>query len=166
MAAETSTTKSNHNTERRLLIIAFAVLLIALLLQIVIAQRENLAKNSTYRPMISQLCVLAKCQLSIWRNPEAFLPIQHSVVADATQNGVLNVRLSFKNSADWPQPWPQLELALTDINGQIIGLRRFLPAEYLNSVHATDIQAEQTVSIELAIQETASKAVGFQFNFY
>lgn len=166
MAAETTSAKSNHNIERWLLLAGLVILLVTLSVQITIANRENWAKNPTFRPVISQLCLLANCTLSIWRQPQAFLPIQHSVVADANQNGVLIVKISFKNTAQWPQPWPLLEIALTDINGQVIGLRRFRPSDYLNSAHAPDINAGQSVEVEIAIQETASKAAGFQFNFY
>ena len=145
---------------------SIAVLLIALMLQVVIANRESLAKNVTFRPLLNELCVFAHCQLSVWQQPEAFQPIQFSVTADSIQNGLLMVQLSFKNTAEWPQPWPLIELTFTNISGQKMGLRRFHPNEYLNSAHAPNINAGQSVSVELAIQETTGKAEGFQFNFY
>jgi hypothetical protein len=166
VAAETTSVKSNHNIERWLLLAGLLILLLTLAVQIAIAKRETWAKNPTLRPLISQLCQIANCKLSIWRQPQAFVPIQHSVVADASQNGVLIVKISFKNTAQWPQPWPLLELAFTDINDHVIGLRRFKPTDYLNSAHSPDINANQSVEVEIAIQEIASKAVGFQFNFY
>jgi hypothetical protein len=116
--------------------------------------------------MLNELCVLAHCQLSVWQQPEAFQPIQFSVTADPIQNGLLMVQLSFKNTAEWPQPWPLIELTFTNISGQKMGLRRFHPDEYLNSAHTPNINAGQSVSVELAIQETTGKAEGFQFNFY
>lgn len=91
--------------------------------------------------------------------------MQQSIEADPTQDGALIAQVSFKNSAQWPQPWPQIELVFTDINGQTIALRRFNPKEYLNKDQASDIKANQLVSVEIALQETASKAVGFHFKF-
>ena len=107
-----------------LLLLSLLILLIALCLQIVIVERETLAKHPVWRPGISQLCLLAGCQLSSWRQPDAFVPVHHSIEADPGQEETLIVQLSFRNSASWPQPWPQIELALTDISGQVIGLRR------------------------------------------
>lgn len=152
--------------ERLLVFVGVIFLLLCLTVQIALADREALAKHQSLRPVINQLCLLADCQLSDWRQPDAFLPVQQDITADPKQSGTLLVQLSFKNSAQWPQPWPQIELAFTDINGQTIGLRRFRPSEYLNARQAPDIKAGQTVSIEMAIQETSSKADGFNFNFY
>ena len=148
------------------LIVAISMLVLILGLQIILSQRELLAKNLYWRPVIDKLCIVAQCKMSAWRQPDAFLPVQQAVAADPKQAGVLLVQLSFKNTSPWPQPWPQIELTLTDINDQPIGLRRFRPEQYLNLKHAADIKADQTVSVEIALQETAGKADGFSFNFY
>mgnify|MGYP003467957957 FL=1 len=167
MADETIPTKSFGNKlEQWLVALGLIILLLGITLQIMLAYRDALAKQQSLRPIISQLCLLTNCQLADWRQPEAFLPLQHSVTADPTQSGVLIVQLSFTNTAQWPQPWPQIELSFTDVQGQKIGLRRFRPAEYLNAWQAPDIKAGQTVSVEVAIQETSSRADGFTFNFY
>ena len=167
MADETIPTKSSlPQLERWLVWIATGILFISICIHLVLADRDALAKHQNLRPIISQLCLIANCQLSDWRQPEAFLPVQQSVAADPKQSGALLVQPSFTNTAQWPQPWPQIELSFTDINGQKIGLRRFRPSEYLNARQAPDIKAGQTVSVELAIQETSSKADGFAFNFY
>ncbi len=148
-----------------LLLLSLAFLLIALGLQIVIIEREALARHAVWRPAVSQLCLLAGCQLSSWRQPDAFVPVHQSIEADPDQEETLIVQLSFRNSASWPQPWPQIELALTDISGQVIGLRRFRPKDYVNSSQDAEIKANQTVSVEIAIQEPAGKAAGFRFDF-
>lgn len=148
-----------------LLLLSLALLLIALGLQIIIVEREALAKHAAWRPAVSQLCLLAGCQLSSWRQPDAFVPVHQSITADPDQEETLIVQLSFRNSASWPQPWPQIELALTDINGQVIGLRRFRPKDYVNSSRDAEIKANQTVSVEIAVQEPAGKAAGFRFDF-
>jgi hypothetical protein len=163
---KTPTNLSSSKLERWLVSIGTVILLLGITIQIMHANRDALAKNQNLRPIISQLCLLANCQLSDWRQPDAFLPVQNSITADPTQSGVLIVQLSFTNTAQWPQPWPQIELTFTDINGQKIGLRRFRPFEYLNTRQAPDIKAGQTVSVEMTIQETSSKADGFTFNFY
>lgn len=141
------------------------VLALALLLQIAVAERERLARSPFWRPAVERLCLLASCRLSAWRQPEAFTPVQRAVAADPRQAGVLRVQLGFRNDADWPQPWPQIEIALTGVDGETLGLRRFAPAEYLNAGQAAEIQPGQTVSVEIALQETSGKAAGFAFDF-
>lgn len=143
-----------------------ALLLLVLALQIVLAKRDRLAENPAWRPLLSRLCVLASCRLSAWRQPEAFVPVSQSVAADREQSGVLRVALSFRNDAEWPQPWPQIEVRLNDVNGETLGLRRFNPDEYLNSGHSSDIKPGQTVSVQIALQETSGKAADFAFEFH
>ena len=104
------------------LIVSAATLLLLLALQIVLAKRDRLAENPAWRPLLSRLCVLASCRLRAWHQPEAFVPISQSVAADRTQSGVLRVLLSFRNDAPWPQPWPQIEIRLSDVNGDALGL--------------------------------------------
>ena len=142
-----------------------AVLALALLLQIAVAERERLARSPFWRPAVERLCLLASCRLSAWRQPEAFTPVQQAVAADPRQAGVLRVQLAFRNDADWPQPWPQIEIALTGVDGGTLGLRRFAPADYLNAGQAAEIRPGQTVSVEIALQETSGKAAGFAFDF-
>jgi len=148
------------------LIVSAATLLLLLALQIVLAKRDRLAENPAWRPLLSRLCVLASCRLRAWHQPEAFVPISQSVAADRTQSGVLRVLLSFRNDAPWPQPWPQIEIRLSDVNGEALGLRRFNPDEYLNSGRSPDIKPGQTVSVEIALQETSGKAADFAFDFH
>ena len=142
-----------------------AALALALLLQVAIAERERLARSPFWRPAVERLCLLASCRLSAWRQPEAFTPVQQAVAADPRQAGVLRVQLAFRNDADWPQPWPQIEIALTGVDGGTLGLRRFAPADYLNAGQAAEIRPGQTVSVEIALQETSGKAAGFAFDF-
>ena len=142
-----------------------AVLALVLLLQIAVAELERLAHNAFWRPAVERLCLLASCRLSAWRQPDAFTPVQQAVAADPRQAGVLRVQLGFRNDAARPQPWPQIEIALTGVDGGVIGLRRFAPAEYLNAGQAPEIQPGQTVSVEIALQEPSGKAAGFAFDF-
>jgi len=154
-----------RNRPHPLLLLSLIVLSGALGLQIILVERETLARNPAWRPALGRLCLLAGCHLSSWRQPDAFTVVNQSIEADPKQAETLVVLLSFRNSAQWPQPWPQIELALTDINGRIIGLRRFRPKDYVNEDQDREIKAGQTVSVEIAIQEPAGKAAGFTFGF-
>ena len=100
---------ANAERNRRALLAGIFVLVLALGLQIILAKRDALAENPAWRPLVSRLCLLASCQLAAWRQPEAFVPVRQAVAADPEQAGVLRVQLSFRNEAQWPQPWPQIE---------------------------------------------------------
>jgi hypothetical protein len=148
------------------LLAGVALLVLALTLQIILAKRDALAENPNWRPYISRLCAVTGCRLQSWRQPQAFIPIQNSVAADPKQAGALLVQLSFQNTAEWPQPWPQIEITLTDVAGEALAMRRFRPKDYLNDGQAGEIKPKQTVSVEIALQETTAKAAGFSFDFH
>lgn len=157
---------ANAERNRRALLAGISMLVLALGLQIILAKRDALAENPAWRPLVSRLCLLASCQLEAWRQPEAFVPVRQAVAADPEQAGVLRVQLSFRNEAQWPQPWPQIEIRLSDITGEALAMRRFRPREYLNAAQDGDIKPGQTVSVEIALQETSGKAAGFAFDFH
>jgi len=142
------------------------VLALALCLQLMLAKRDALAENPNWRPYISQLCTWTGCRLQSWRQPQAFIPFQVTVAADPKQAGALLVQLSFQNTAEWPQPWPQIEITLTDVAGEALAMRRFRPKDYLNAGQDGEIKPKQTVSVEIALQETTAKAAGFSFDFH
>ena len=80
---------------------------------------------------------------------------------------MLLVTLSFRNDARWAQPWPLMEIALHDLDGQALGLRRFAPAEYLGSPPAQALVAPgQSASATLEILDPGKRAVAFTFDFH
>lgn len=155
------------NAESRAwLLTGIAVLTLSLGVQLLWARRDVLAENPTWRPAIERLCLLASCHLAAWRQPEAFVPVRQKVTASPDLQGVLTVQVSFRNTARWPQPWPLIEIRLTDVNGTVLGLRRFRAKEYLNNRNVREIAPGQTVTVEIALQETSGTAAGFGFEFH
>ena len=81
--------------------------------------------------------------------------------------GVLQVQASFRNDARWAQPWPDLELTLSDINGQPIAHRRFAPEEYLGHLQGSArVEPGQSASIALEVRDPGKQAVAFEFEFH
>lgn len=142
------------------------VLFALLLLQIVLADRTRLATDPGWRPRLQLLCGLLRCQLPPWREPGAFTLTARDVRPHPKVPGVLVISASFRNDARFPQPWPQLELSLADIEGQPLGLRRFAPREYLGSEPpATPLAPAQSVSLSLEVLDPGKRAVAFSFDF-
>jgi hypothetical protein len=141
------------------------VLGVLLLAQIVLAQREELAANARWRPLISGVCTVLRCQVPAWREPTAFTMLQRSVQPKAGTRGVLRVSASFRNDAHWAQPWPTVLLTLSDKDGRQVGLRAFTPAEYRGQGDAGHIAPGQSATIQLDVVEPAQQVVAFTFDF-
>jgi len=145
-----------------LVVAALAVVLFA---QILLAQREELAANARWRPLISGVCGALRCQVPAWREPAAFTMLQRSVQPKPGARGVLHVSASFRNDARWEQPWPTVLLTLSDMDGRQVGLRAFTPAEYLGKRDQGHIAPGQSATIQLDVIEPPRQVVAFTFDF-
>lgn len=143
-----------------LIVAALALLLVS---QMLLAQRNELAANARWRPLVSGLCGVLQCDVPAWREPAAFTMLQRSVQPKPGATGVLHVNASFRNDARWPQPWPTVLLTLSDMDGRQVGLRAFKPGEY----HAKGgyIAPGQSTTIQLDVIEPAQQVVAFTFDF-
>ncbi len=142
-----------------------AALALLLVVQVLLAQREALAANARWRPLISSACALFGCDVPAWREPAAFTMLQRSVQPKPGQRGVLHVSASFRNDARWEQPWPTVMLTLSDMDGRQVGQRAFVPADYLGPGTSGHIAPGQSATIQLDVVEPARQVVAFTFDF-
>ncbi len=142
-----------------------AGLFLFLLVQVVLAQRVELAGNTRWRPLITSTCALLRCEVPAWREPAAFTMLQRSVQPKAGTRGVLHVSASFRNDARWEQPWPTVLLTLSDMDGRQVGMRAFTPADYLGKDARSAIAPGQSATIQLDVVEPAQQVVAFTFDF-
>lgn len=146
---------------------AVVLLTTLLLLQLMLADRNRLAGDAAWRPRLESLCGVLGCSLPAWREPDALRVTSREVRPHPKVPGVLLVTLSFRNDARWAQPWPVMEIALHDLDGQALGLRRFTPTEYLGSPPAQPLVAPaQSASATLEILDPGKRAVAFTFDFH
>ncbi len=147
--------------------LAALVLSVSLLLQLVLADRARLAGDARWRPQLELLCNTLGCTLPPWREPLAFRVTNREVRPHPSAAGALLVTTSFRNDARWPQAWPLMEVALHDLDGQALGLRRFAPVEYLGSLPASPLIAPgQSAIATLEILDPGKRAVAFTFDFH
>jgi hypothetical protein len=144
-----------------------ALLLLVLCVQVMVADRARLAADPEWRPRLETLCGFLRCNLPPWQEPHAFRVTSREVRPHPSVPGVLIMSASFRNDAAFAQAWPQLQLSLTDIDGQSLGLRRFSPAEYLGNAPATErIAPGQSANITLEILDPGKRALAFGIEFH
>ncbi|HEY0505923.1 MAG TPA: DUF3426 domain-containing protein [Lysobacter sp.] len=145
---------------------AVAGLTLLLALQLLLAQRQELASDPRWRPFVAGVCGVLRCQLPAWREPAAFTMLQRNVRPKPGERGVLAVEASFRNDARWPQPWPVLVLSLSDVDGRQVGLRAFAPGEYRGAHRDDDeLLPGQSANVTLDVVEPAPRIVAFTFDF-
>ena len=142
------------------------VALLALLgLQIVLADRERLAADARWRPLVTGICGVLGCSVQPWREPQAFVLLAREVAPHPQHRDALRARASFRNDARWPQPWPQLLLTLSDVDGRAVAARAFTPDQYLGGAPGTPLVGPgQTVDIALEIREPSVETVSYAWD--
>lgn len=140
-------------------------LTLALGLQILLAERHRLATDPDWRASYETLCGALGCSLPAWREPRALQLTSREVGPHPSEAGGLLVTASLRNNAAWAQPLPWVELQLSDIDGQVVAMRRFAPDEY----HVGELALlgpGQTTSLRLEIADPGSQALAFEFAFH
>lgn len=134
--------------------------------QILLADRERFAADANWRPVLGAACETLGCKLPPWREPQAFAMLSRDVRPVPGVPGTLLVQATFRNDARWPQPWPALQLTLSDADGRVVGARVFAAKEYLDkSVTQTELSPGQSAQVSLRLREPATPAVAFTFDF-
>ncbi len=144
-----------------------AVLLAATLgIQIVSAQRAELAADARWRPWLEKSCALLNCTLPPWRDPQRLQLLAREIGPHPSTPDALLVTATIRNPGPWRQAWPMLELALSDLDGRPLALRRFAAAEYLGGAPSVDaLSADEAVLVRLELQDPGKSAVAFAFEF-
>ena len=156
--------KPTHKHWRMPLVIAGLTLL--LVLQMLLADRTQLAADARWRPVVSMACAVLRCELPPWHEPTAFTLVDRDVRSDPDKPGVLHVSARFRNDARWPQSWPRVLLTLSDVDGRVAGARLFAPREYAaTGVTRKSIASGQVAQIAMDVVEPAPDIVAFTFDF-
>lgn len=142
-----------------------AALALLLGVQLLLADRARLAGDARWRPLLEHLCGVLQCELPPWQEPSAFTMLDRKVRPATQAHGALRVDATFRNDARWPQPWPALQLALSDADGRILGSHVFQAQDYLGAVPASRLAPGQSAQITFLVQEPAPGTVAFSFEF-
>jgi predicted Zn finger-like uncharacterized protein len=142
-------------------------LLMLLAVQILILERVRLIRYPELRPLIMSLCDTMNCSLPQLHDTEQIDLLSRQLYTHPNVPGALMIRASMVNNAPFPQPYPLLELSLSDEQGHVVAMRRFKPTEYLAT--GEDPQAMMTpgspVAINLEIADPGENALAYEFSF-
>ncbi|TWT19136.1 DUF3426 domain-containing protein [Luteimonas marina] len=145
---------------------AVASLALLLGLQVLLADRDRLAADAQWRPLVASVCGLFGCSLPAWHEPAAFALLAREVRPHPDAPGALRVSATFRNDARWTQAWPRLLLTLSDVDGRPVAARAFDADEYLASAPtASGLDPGQTADIALDIREPSAATVSYAFDF-
>ncbi len=126
---------------------------------------DTLALKSNYRPFYEEICSRLHCTLPnrvaigkivnrnlvIREHPE----IEHALMIDTIMI----------NEAQFAQPFPDMAILFSDINGQTVAYRRFTPKEYKGDLDINHVPPHTPVHITLEIEHPGLNATSWTVHF-
>ncbi len=106
-------------------------LLITLLGQGLYFYYDDLAQNQDLRPMIFKLCSYFDCKVSPLADVSNIELAKTYVRPHKKYENALQIRARLINRADFPQPFPLMEVTLTNSKGELVARRTFRPDQYM-----------------------------------
>lgn len=108
------------------------LLLAALLGQLVFFYGSELARYPQLKAWVLASCEWLHCEIRPRQNVELIELLRTSVAPHPKEAKVLRIRASMVNRAEFTQPYPAMEITLTDTAGAVVARRTFAPRHYLS----------------------------------
>ncbi len=144
---------------------AAAVLVLALVAQVVHGERESLARQPGIGPLLAQAYGLLGQPLTTPTDLSAYEIRQWGAANDPREQGRLLLRASIVNRASFAQPYPLLRLALQDRFGATLGVRDIEPSDYLpGETQSKLLGPGERADAEIRIVDPGQEAVGFEMD--
>lgn len=146
----------------------FIILLVITVLNTAWTFREPLIENARVRSHLVGAGLLEPVQAKPFRDVSLLHLVSRDMHQHPTRAGTLALSVTFVNRADRAQPYPDIEVILSDSANAPLARRVFSPLEYLPQGSSTSRGLAPDVHV-LALLEFAdpgSSAVGFELNFH
>lgn len=122
---------------------------------------DELAQLPRLRPLLGQACEVLECELPPRRAPQLVDLLETGVTVHPSVPGALRVTVTLANRASFPQPYPPLQVTLSDRGGEVVGRRTYSPSAYLQgSDMLMAPRSAQDVILDLA--NPAQSAIGYE----
>ena len=150
--------------------IAILLMTAGLMIQYAWFNRDQFSQVPEVQALTEELCKQFKCESIKLRAPEKIELISRNVYSHPNEKDALMVNITMKNTAEFAQPYPVLQIDFSDIRGGKVAARRFKPAEYIPELasaggqHAT-LPADTAIDIILEISDPGTDAMTYEFNF-
>ena len=119
---------------------------------------------------IEQLCQKLMCDKKLQRDPDQIELITRNVYSHPNEKDALMINLVIKNTAEFAQPYPVMQIDFSDIRGTVVAARRFYPNDYTDITAQNDsatalLQPDTDTTVTLEISDPGKQAMTYEFNF-
>jgi predicted Zn finger-like uncharacterized protein len=139
------------------------VLIAVLFLQVRFFLVDELYSIPATRPYISIFCEFSGCSAPQRTDPGAIEIAQTRVDLHPDIPGAIRIKINLINRAPFAQPYPSLQLTLTDKDGRIVGRRTYAARDYLDGEATGPLLDPGTLAVvSINLAHPNENAVGFE----
>lgn len=142
-------------------------LIVLLAAQYVYFTRDDLARYPALRPSLEAMCGMVGCEIPLMRDVKRISLVNRELRSHPGAANALLVKATLINNAPFPQPYPMLQLSLSNVTGQVVAVRRFQPVEYLGkTINLKEgMVPQKPVEVVLELVDPGQNAISFEFEF-
>ncbi len=138
----------------------------ALVLQYLYYFRLQLVENPQLRPLLTTMCEVTGCVLPPRRDLGRIELSEHLMQFHPNYEQSLLITATLANRAEFAQPYPLIEVLMTNIEQQVVARRHFTPQQYIPKLTNDSFPANSEIPLMLEVVDPGNNAVGFEFRFY
>ena len=142
-----------------------AALALLLLVQGVVFYGQELVRlTPPLREVVATLCTTLPCQRLAPIDLRQLDLVETQVTPHPRYDRALRIRATIVNRAEYAQPYPLLEVSLTNSQGQLVARRTYPPREYLRKTEAIvdGLPPQVAIQAQLEITSPGPQASGFE----
>jgi predicted Zn finger-like uncharacterized protein len=163
------TRSRRHSRQRRngTWIAGSLVLMLMLGGEIAWAERSLWINDPNLRPWLEKACAALGCQVPLRRDDDLLQLASRDIRPHPSVPGALIISATLQNAADFAQPFPTVEITLSDLDEQRIAMRRFRPNEYVSDprILAAGLAPAAKAPLVFEVADPGKSAVAFEFRF-
>lgn len=137
----------------------------ALLGQWFTGEHDQLARNPALKPWVIKACQVFGCRIELPTDLTKIQLVSRSIEPHPSVEGALLISATLQNQAEFPQPHPVVEIAMADLSGRAVAMRRFSPAQYLESADPAGMMPGHLLPLVFEVIDPGRDAVAFEFEF-
>lgn len=150
-------------------ITAAIILLSTAILQLVVFRSTDLADHfPSLEPALTRLCKTLPCRYTGPQDISQIKLLSRDIRIHPREEKALLITATMVNRARFRQPYPNIEITLSDLSGDVVARRQFSAEEYLGRIYTPLLRmpAGQPVQIALEVIDPGRDAVNFEFTFH
>ncbi len=146
---------------------AILIATLALVAQVFWFQFSEWSTDTRFRPVYSWFCKMTGCELPVMRDLSQIISKNLVVRSHPDIQDALIVDALIINEADFPQPFPTIEMRFYTMGEHLVAGQRYMPGEYLagDLKGYTVFQPMTPVHISLEIKDPGPDAVNYRMSF-